>query len=491
MLKGLVLGIFLVKGVHQYYRFPGEILADCGAWGYIQREEPPFHSSETFEFYFKAGFDYGTSIDHLIVPQVYRDDPKAKDRRFNLVLENAHEMFEIWNSKDEYLKAIRIIGVAQGWDAPSYRRAVCELLKIGYDYIGIGGLARRPSRIIEEILPAIAYEIKKHEKETKKRVDIHIFGVARPNLIPIFSKQGVTSFDSATFLRWAWVGAKNNYLTLSGIGYTAIRVRPLLKDNPNKLLEQNVFRALKLYDNNEIDVHEVLMLLERFEKAIGGKIPIQIYQKTLEDKPWKQCNCPICSRIGVDVIVFRGNNRNRRRGFHNTHIFYKRFRALMPRTLVFTTCTAEKDRNPRDLPAYQRYMSSPVFKVFWNNVLDLPVELSILSAKFGLIDWSSRIPYYDYKMQVTDIPRFVEELKGKLNHYDKIFFIGLGLYRDAIQKVKDETDYNMEIFPKKDLTEREKLDIIEYTKQMKLFREAIINAIPEKCRPSEKQFSIA
>ena len=42
---------------------------------------------------------------------------------------------------------------------------------------------------------------------------------------------------------------------------------------------------------------------------------------------------------------------------------------------------------------------------------------------------------------------------------------------------------NVEIFPKTELTEREKLDILEYTKLMKDFREAIISAIPEKCRP--------
>ena len=26
---------------------------------------------------------------------------------------------------------------------------------------------------------------------------------------------------------------------------------------------------------------------------------------------------------GIDVVIFRGNNRNRRRGFHNTYVFYQ------------------------------------------------------------------------------------------------------------------------------------------------------------------------
>jgi hypothetical protein len=46
------------------------------------------------------------------------------------------------------------------------------------------------------------------------------------------------------------------------------------------------------------------------------------YQRTLEAMPWKHCPCTLCREQGVEVILFRGNNRNRRRGFHNTFVFY-------------------------------------------------------------------------------------------------------------------------------------------------------------------------
>ncbi|EGV17224.1 hypothetical protein [Thiocapsa marina] len=39
--------------------------------------------------------------------------------------------------------------------------------------------------------------------------------------------------------------------------------------------------------------------------------------------PWKHCPCEICRRDGIDVIIFRGNNRLRRRGFQNTDVFYR------------------------------------------------------------------------------------------------------------------------------------------------------------------------
>ncbi len=50
-----------------------------------------------------------------------------------------------------------------------------------------------------------------------------------------------------------------------------------------------------------------------------------MYRTLLQDSPWKTCNCLICNEVGVEVVIFRGNNRNRRRGFHNTYAFYERF----------------------------------------------------------------------------------------------------------------------------------------------------------------------
>ena len=48
------------------------------------------------------------------------------------------------------------------------------------------------------------------------------------------------------------------------------------------------------------------------------------YTETLEARPWKSCPCAICKEIGVEVIIFRGADRNRRRGFHNLSVFAER-----------------------------------------------------------------------------------------------------------------------------------------------------------------------
>lgn len=494
----------LKEDIHTVLRLPEnfEIMGDCGAWGYITQKEPPFKTPEILDYYVKCGFNYGVSIDHLIVPAHFEE----REKRWRITLENAREMFELWQSKDKYINSLRIVGVAQGWDVDSYIKSVRELLKIGYNYIGLGGLAHSPtgtdqklgnSKTVHNVVRSICSEVKEWENKAKKKVDIHIFGIGRPELIVELAKYCISSFDSASFLRKAWLSADRNYYTLEGKFYGAIRIpqtgkSPIVKKLPGvkklSALEAKALKSVRLYDQEKITLNEAVKTICNYDKAIGGRGDFErFYRPTLLDMPWKKCPCPICRSIGVEVVIFRGNNRNRRRGFHNTFAFFKRLRQSLPRIFVFTNCTGKKNDTPNLLPAYQRYLPSPVFKVFWNKVFDLPVEIGILSAKFGLIDWSKRIPTYDYKMQESDVQRFVEELKKKLRKHDKIFFIGLGLYKKVASKVKDETGLDIEIFPKLELTTRGKLDILEYTKQMKLFREAIVQAIPEKSRPTHEE----
>ena len=57
-------------GIHAHVRVPRNfpIMADCGAFNYIDEKDPPYESDEIVEFYEKLDFDFGVSIDHLIVP---------------------------------------------------------------------------------------------------------------------------------------------------------------------------------------------------------------------------------------------------------------------------------------------------------------------------------------------------------------------------------------------------------------------------------------
>lgn len=41
-----------------------------------------------------------------------------------------------------------------------------------------------------------------------------------------------------------------------------------------------------------------------------------------------KCGCEICKKIGVEVMIFRGANRNKRRGFHSTKMFYEKLKEI-------------------------------------------------------------------------------------------------------------------------------------------------------------------
>ena len=45
-------------------------MGDCGAFGYIQKANPPYSTAEILDYYTRLGFDAGVSIDHLIVAAI-------------------------------------------------------------------------------------------------------------------------------------------------------------------------------------------------------------------------------------------------------------------------------------------------------------------------------------------------------------------------------------------------------------------------------------
>jgi len=70
----------------------------------------------------------------------------------------------------------------------------------------------------------------------------------------------------------------------------------------------------------------VLDALEAYEAcyAPDGDSHRAQYATTLDARPWCSCTCDVCTTLGHHVILFRGAERNRRRGLHNTWTFYRR-----------------------------------------------------------------------------------------------------------------------------------------------------------------------
>jgi hypothetical protein len=335
-------------GIHNFLRYAGPIMGDCGAFSYITEEKPPYTTSEIIEYYDQYGFDLGVSVDHLIVGDFARD-LKVRANRYDLTLDNAQD-FLIKHQSGKY--KFQPIGVAQGWDPESYALAVKELLSMGYKRIGIGGIARAQTREIIGILKAV-------REHLQPNTHLHLFGVARINAIEAFRHLGVTSFDSASALRQAWLDPKENYHTLSGENYTAVRIPQVdqglgrvkklitagvVSHEQLKIHEKKALKAIRSYALGKTTLSSTLKPLTALDKLLASEVPSdkdpkkllaevhkhrERYQKLLEDRPWEKCDCPICTEIGAEVIIFRGNDRNRRRGFHNTYIFYKRFRQIL------------------------------------------------------------------------------------------------------------------------------------------------------------------
>jgi hypothetical protein len=320
-------------GVHRFLRVPRDfpIMGDCGAFSYINDHVPPYQTSEILDYYTRLDFDYGVSIDHFAI-----GEGAERQRRYDLTIANAADF--IREHKKRGLNWTPI-GALQGWDEESFAEAAKKYVAMGYDYIAVGSMVRRRSPEIISIVKAVRAVI-------PSEVRLHLFGVARLNAVDDLANAGVTSADSASALRRAWMGTGQNFLGVDGKQYAAFRIPEAGKSFRAKRmvsegratiaeverLEKAAIDAMRAYDRDEVSVDHVLGILHDFDQLITPDRPDnrRVLREALENKPWKACGCAICKKDGIDVMIFRGNNRNRRRGFHNTYTFYQ----LMQRALA-------------------------------------------------------------------------------------------------------------------------------------------------------------
>ena len=335
-----------IRDIKEYLKFPKksklEVLGDCGAFSYVGKTIPPefFNNRDVANVYDKLGFDYGVSVDHMAINSYMVKNKETgkrdkftlslnqKERRINLTLKNAREFLDIHNEKHYKFKPI---GTAQGYDKKSYVTSVRKLVEMGYDYIGIGSLVRYPSKEILSILTEIKPEL--------GDARLHLFGVLRPPYLTKFENLGVVSFDSASYMRKAWLRSGQNYLTRENDWYAAIRVpysdNLIVRNNAEKMdisekrllsLEEKAIQSLRLYSSGKMNLERTLRSVMRYDGLLtrnsnDGLDLEQRYRRTLEKRPWEKCSCKMCKKMGIDIVIFRGSNRNKRRGFHNTWVF--------------------------------------------------------------------------------------------------------------------------------------------------------------------------
>ena len=322
---------------------PEDILlfGDCGAFSYISEDVPPILPEDAAMLYDEFKFDIGTSVDHI--PYSSLDDDK-KEKRMELTKTNADKFLKIHKAKGyKFLP----FGSIQGIEPDDYARYAQEYIDMGYEYIALGGLVRRQSIDILRIIAAVREAIQKHTRGKDKNIWIHIFGIIQPDLQYYFRNLGVSSFDSASYLRKAWASQDKNYLSVDGeTWYGSFRVpysnskamleaektHSEISNGDLEKMEKECLSSLHSFDKknkNKIqdsEIQEVLAKVNEYSEILHGEKANGHYSKKhlnlLEDRPWKKCKCKVCQDAGIDIVVFRGAKRNRRRGFHNTWVFY-------------------------------------------------------------------------------------------------------------------------------------------------------------------------
>ena len=307
---------------------------DCGAFSYAGEDKPTISVDQAVSLYELHDFDLGASVDHIPLPEIQTEHGRQtltmseRRRRVSLTRDNAERFLRAHRERGATFLPV---GVIQGLGPRSYACQVADYLDMGYGHLALGGLVPRSDADVRAIVDAVDRKLKR----IGQRPWIHLLGIFRPTLQPHFRELGIGSFDSASYFRKAWLRSDQNYLGVNGKWYAAIRVPPLGDPRTMKRmmgsgvdeatllrLEREALKRLRAFDKGIIGLERALTAVLEYDRLLSRSEEIddhlaRSYRKTLEDRPWRGCSCPMCS-IGIDIVIFRGINRNKRRGAHNT-----------------------------------------------------------------------------------------------------------------------------------------------------------------------------
>lgn len=348
---------FRREGARRFLRYPEEeypgsmMMGDCGAFTYRNMPEPPYHAEDTVEFYSDGSFSHGCSPDHLIFDfdEAHRerspkDVPDDVRRRFGITLQNATEFLE---ASKRLGRRFTPMGVIQGWSATSMAEAAADLARMGYDYLAVGGTVPLKIEQLRRALAAVRDALPPH-------VRLHVLGFGKIEHLADLERHGVASFDTTSPLVRAFKDARKNYWMRSPTGdlsyYTAIRIPQAIENNRLKhkalegrlnqeqvrRLEDAALEGVRRLARREASLDEALDAVMAYweqlnwddeasptRRAEALERQRKTYARTLADRPWETCGCRVCREGGVEALIFRSSNRNKRRGMHNLHVFHR------------------------------------------------------------------------------------------------------------------------------------------------------------------------
>jgi hypothetical protein len=347
-------------GAREFMRLKGprfkkmQIFGDCGAFSYVEHSIPPYTPEMMLDFYADGQFTHGCSVDHVIfefnaeVRGLHGGSSMAK-ARFDITLENA----AVFLTRSRAMgRRFTPLGVIQGWSPDSMAHAAKRLERMGYRYLAVGGMVPLNARQIHLCLQAIRSRI-------SSKVKLHLLGFAKAEQIHEFTDYGIASFDTTSPLRRAFKDAKANYYHANGGGkldyFTAIRIPQATENLRLKrqartsgsdqeqltVREQQALRSVRRFDQGKETLPTTLRNVMTYARDFlwDAKKSLEANERsvlmsedsarrTLEHRPWKSCPCKVCRLAGVETIIFRGSNRNKRRGFHNLFVFNRHVKRI-------------------------------------------------------------------------------------------------------------------------------------------------------------------
>ena len=334
------------------------LFGDCGAFSYHKEETPPYTPEDTLEFYSDCCFTHGCSVDHVIFECIDNQNDMGggssmAEDRFEITLANAEKFLA---GSRALGPSFTPVGVIQGWSPFSMAESADSLVKMGYKFIAVGGMVPLKIPMIHSCLRSIRDRI-----GPRNDIAIHLLGFAKADRLDEFVDYGITSFDSSSPMIRAFKDDKHNYYALgpdnSFVFYSAIRIPQSTKNvrlnhhvksgryrqEDLVAMEDRALSAIRNYAVGRADLEDALDAILAYsvplietdrttEAQLERKLSQKrvAYSRTLMDRPWEDCTCEICRQAGVEAVIFRASNRNKRRGMHNLAVFYRYIRNLNP-----------------------------------------------------------------------------------------------------------------------------------------------------------------
>jgi len=119
-----------------------------------------------------------------------------------------------------------------------------------------------------------------------------------------------------------------------------------------------------------------------------------------------------------------------------------------------TTCSKEKVEDKEKINAIKRYISPRINSIYKKSQKD-HVEFRILSGKFGLLRPNEKIPAYNQKLEMKNIPNLINIIKSQISsqNINEIIFFSVNPKQDInwkpylylIRKICSEEKISLEI----------------------------------------------